>query len=997
MIGHDRCSVIAILCAATIAMVADATPATAKQTTFNIPAGDLTHALPMISQVSDIQIIADPRVLDGHKTRGVVGTYSVRRALRVLLQGTGLTFRESGGVFLIVPAPKARPVRRQQADSFESRKPQPHQKVPEPLIVIGQRLADQAAIAIKEREVNISDAVAADDVQRLPDSTVVDALRRIPGVSVLPIADNEHPRDVPIAPVVRGLSQAYNNVTINGLAVASTGIPDAQSNSVSRGVRLDILPASVISSLVVIKTFTPDLNPNAIGGAIDLRTRSAFENGGERYVSVDGGAAVSSRHGEIRSQAPLGTHASLTASDTFGSDDQFGIVLSANYRHRENNSDIHGTSDSNYLEFFNVAGEKIDDPVGGAWMAVPRQDKYWHNSSDRRHWGLTARAEAELGDWHLSMFGGNLLFRDGYTRNEIIIAPLSDEVQDITPTSGRFSGGEVQVGYRDGVTHSKTRIAQFVADWQASPHDKMQFAAGYSRASLQETYKMVKFTGGNADAGTAGNFGFGYDTSAFQYSFNPPPAAYYDLANYGPAYWRKRERHARSRIGVAQLDWRHNMERGESGAGFAAGLSYTDARFSYHYQNVQYRSKDQSLTLNKVGKVTDVRLPFNQEHLSFIVIDPTLAWRLFDQNRQSIFQSDTLDDNLRDDFTHGETNLAAYATARLSNGGLDILGGFRLEQTRAQTDNFSKIEEEWKPEASSAHYTRLLPSLLADWEPGNQLRVRAAYSRTIGRPDYEDYAPRSVIEFAQGATVGDPDAKGVSVTLGNPEIMPRLSDNFDLSFEWTMPGQPNGFLSAALFHKAISHEIFEAQTEGYAMDGVFYRYAEVHRPVNADAAHVSGVELNAMIGSLRPVSHHLTHVGFSANWTLLDGAIKVLRSDGTTRHVPRFVSQPERIGNVSLFYNDGAFELRGAYNATGLALRSLAPDRPDQDIYWAPRHQFDLQARYRFQAGPSVVLDIANITEERVTSLTGPEHRWLKDSYAVPRTISLSLVWGIGA
>lgn len=985
-----------MLCAAPLATLVSASPATAKQTTFSIPGGDLARALPMFSQASGIQIIADPRVLRGCKTRGVVGAYPVRKALRVLLEGTGLTFLESGGVFLIVPAPKARPVRR-KAETFHQVKPSQVTQPPEPLIVIGQRLADQAAIAIKEREVNITDAVASDDVRRLPDSTVVDALRRIPGVSVLPIADNEHPRDVPIAPVVRGLPQAYNNVTVNGLAIASTGIPDAESNSVSRGVRLDILPASVISSLVVIKTFTPDLNPNAIGGAIDLRTRSAFEDGGERYVAVDGGAAVSSRHGEIRPQAPLGTHASLTASDTFGSGDQFGIVISANYRHQENNSDVHGTSDSNYLEFFDADGENIDAPLGGEGTAVPRQDKYWHNSSDRQHWGVTARAEAELGDWHLSMLGADLLFRDGYTRNEIIIEPLSDQVQDITSTAGRFEEGAVQVGYRDGVTHSKTRIAQFVADWQPSEHDQVQFAGSYSRASLRETYNMVKFTGGDADDGTGERFGFDYDTSGFQHSFNPSAGAYYDLASYGPTYWRNRKRYARSHVAVARAGWRHNIERGDRGAGFAAGLSFTDARFSYDYQNQQYRTKNQSLTLDKVGAATDIFLPFNQGHLKFIAIDPTLAWRMFDENRQSMVESDKVDDNLRDDFTHGESNLAAYGMARWSTGKFDILGGLRAEQTRTQTDNFSKFEGEWKPQTSSTRYTQALPSLLANWQPDDQLRVRAAYSRTIGRPDYEDYSPRSIVEFATGAEIGDPDTKGVSVTLGNPQIMPRMSDNFDVSFEWTMPGQSNSFLSAALFHKTISNEIFEAQTQGYAAGSVFYRYAEVHRPVNADAAHVSGVELNAVVGSLRRVSQHLSHVGFSANWTFLDGAIKVLRSDDTTRYVPRFVSQPDRIGNFSLFYNDGAFELRGAYNATGLALRSLAPDTPYQDLYWAPRHQFDIQARYRFRAGPSIVLDIANVTEERLTSLTGPDHQWLKDSYSVPRTISLSLVWGIGS
>ena len=69
------------------------------------------------------------------------------------------------------------------------------------------------------------------------DLTVVNALRRIPGVSVLPVSDNEHPRDEAISPVLRGLNQAYNNVTVNGLPIASTGTPLSGSGNAGRGVR----------------------------------------------------------------------------------------------------------------------------------------------------------------------------------------------------------------------------------------------------------------------------------------------------------------------------------------------------------------------------------------------------------------------------------------------------------------------------------------------------------------------------------------------------------------------------------------------------------------------------------------------------------------------------------------------------------------------------------------------------------------------------------------
>src|SRR5688500_6112554 len=65
----------------------------------------------------------------------------------------------------------------------------------EEVIVTGIRHANQAAIESKQRAINITDVVSATDVRALPDVTVAEALRRVPGLSVVPASDNEHSRD----------------------------------------------------------------------------------------------------------------------------------------------------------------------------------------------------------------------------------------------------------------------------------------------------------------------------------------------------------------------------------------------------------------------------------------------------------------------------------------------------------------------------------------------------------------------------------------------------------------------------------------------------------------------------------------------------------------------------------------------------------------------------------------------------------------------------------
>ena len=971
----------------------------AQSPAFSIPEGSLSDALAAFSTTTGIQVMADPAVLRDRRTKGIRGRLDAERAIARLLRGTGLVSRRRGQVILIEAA------RQKRAPTLRER---PHRAVREAIApplgsstirVVGRRVADERALAAKARARNIVDAVSSDEVRRLPDLTIVDALRRLPGVSAVPIADNEHPRDVPIAPVVRGLTQDYNNVTINGLPIASTGIPDAGSNSAVRGARLDILPASLVSGILVIKTFTPDLDPNAIGGATDLSTRSAFEDGGRPFLSAEAGVAATSDHGEVQPQSPLGVQLALTASNTFGADHRFGLVLSANYQHLDNNSNVHGTADSGYLFFYDEDGQRAPDGSFGNGIPVPQQDRYWYNASNRWRWGVTARAEADLDSLRLSAMAGAYRYIDGYTRNEILIEPNAARLAEQTPTSGHFDSASAQVGYREGTTRSDTRLLEFDADWTIGPKDELLLRGGTSRATMRERYDMVKFTAGlNAAGSVVGtpSLAFDYDSAPFQYSFNVPAAGYYDLSQYSAGYWRNRGRQATSRVDTLRGDWRHNIGEGDIGLGFAAGGAWTRTSYTYAYQNAEYRTTDRSLTLAGAGYVSDAVLPFNQNGLRLLVIDPVRAWAMFAANQDSIYTSSTEADNLEDDFAHAETAASGYGLLRYAAGPFELLGGARLEHTAVETRANIAVQDEWVRSRTGSRYLQALPSLLLNYRPFADLRLRAAYSRTIGRPSYESYAPHAAIEFGSGAVIGDPNSQGIRVTSGNPDIKPRLSDNFDLSFEWTLPRRLDGMLSAALFYKAIDHEIFASTTTGYDFGGVHYVNAQVTRADNATAAHIAGLELSAMIGSLEPIAPLLRHVGLNANWSLLDGAVTVPDSSGTARTVHRLVGQPNEIGNVTLFYSRGGFELRGALNWTGTGLRSITPDVAWQDVYWAPRRQFDAQARYHFGSGLSMIVDVANVTKARLTSVTGPGRRWLKDSYSVPRTLWVSLHWNGG-
>ncbi|MEC5080680.1 TonB-dependent receptor, partial [Xanthomonas oryzae pv. oryzicola] len=397
--------------------------------------------------------------------------------------------------------------------------------------VTGVRRANAAAVESKRAATNITDVISATDVRALPDSTIVEALRRVPGLSVLPATDNEHPRDEAATPVLRGLGPSYNNVTIDGLTIASPGTPNGTLGSITRGVRLDLLPSSMVSELQVVKTFTPDLDPNATGGAINLKTRSAFENGGNPFFSADAALGHANDVGKPRDQEDPGYRVNATGSRTFGSEQQYGVTVSANYQTLSSYTETHMTTDTVHYGFYDNNGVlQSGANLGNGW-AVPQQDKYWYVQDQRDRYGVTGKFEmrpsAALEAYAMA---GYYYFKDDMERNEVIIDPRNrGQVFNQTATSGSYPGGDIELGYSNQIVTTRTKVAQLGTIWR--PTDRQQFSArgAWSDATYDEPIRMIKYatgitrpapvpvgqTGSGVTIYATPNYAFNYDTSGF--------------------------------------------------------------------------------------------------------------------------------------------------------------------------------------------------------------------------------------------------------------------------------------------------------------------------------------------------------------------------------------------------------------------------------------------------------------------------------------------------
>ena len=139
----------------------------------------------------------------------------------------------------------------------------------EEVYVVGIRKSLQDAADIKRNAGNIVDAISAEDIGKLPDANVAEALRRVTGVQI-----GVDDTGTGTGFQVRGFSQ--NRVEINGRTLVSNGDTDARTNS------FNTTSSTLFKSIEVIKTPTADMTEGAIGATVKLNTFRPFDFKGQK-------------------------------------------------------------------------------------------------------------------------------------------------------------------------------------------------------------------------------------------------------------------------------------------------------------------------------------------------------------------------------------------------------------------------------------------------------------------------------------------------------------------------------------------------------------------------------------------------------------------------------------------------------------------------------------------------------------------------------------------
>lgn len=825
--------------------------------------------------------------------------------------------------------------------------------------VTGKALSTRKAIADKRSERVISDGVSADDIGSIPDFGLGEALQRVPGVSM--ILNNG--RGEAQFMTLRGFNPDYNSVLVDGVALPST-------ETTRRTVSFDVLPASLGKQVTVYKTFTPEMDGNAIGGITDLHTRSAFDQLGF-HLSGRSDLADWQNKRKLHGTTPSG-QLEGTISNTFGADNSFGALLSASY-YRRDSSSLNTSVDS--YSYFSSTGNltnaaKLTQATQNVDAAIAMPDRLRWLSYDNIRQRKALFSKLEFDDHqafraHLS--GGFFQHLNDEDRRAQWIQNTTASASAVTlatPTSGSVASGQSQSDYAKYDQNRRIRYGEAGVEFEPRADQLIDFTVNRAIGSYRQDAHLYTFASADS-AKLAYNYSY---VPGDVPSFTPVnPSFLLNPANYSQTENTVQRETSTNAITTLKLDFAQNLQDGARGWGYKAGLQARNLTQNYNYdENKLIPKSGTTILMSTVGAAPFVVNPYDSGGRPLLLPEPNAAAAYFQANPGSYVAASTNTQNsTQKDFGIREDIHAGYALTAYRAASWSSIFGLRYERTRQDVNTYvaspANQTNLYVPSATSRVYSNTLPSWNLSVDLSQALRLRAAASETVARATYSQLGQNS--SSVSGTTI--------SQTLANPQLAPRKSTNLDLSLEWYW--SRDSLLSAALFHKAIRDEIANLTSTQTSTIGTTNYTLKATQAQNVGDAAVNGIELGLLATRFSALPWPFNQFGATFNLTLLDMTPSLITmGNGARRRMPSLMESPKSMMNTSLMWGNGPVGAQLSYNRTGKTLITLSTTNSAQDVYYAALGTFDAQLSYRFSQRLGFLVQGKNLTDTKPTRVTGP-------------------------
>ncbi|WP_439635358.1 TonB-dependent receptor [Oceanicaulis sp.] len=835
------------------------------------------------------------------------------------------------------------------------------------IIVTGYRESNQASIEAKREAPGILDAISQDQIGLLPDLTIADVARRIPGLATISQAGAVGNRSVDAeeSVIIRGLDPNFNLTTFDGAPIASTSENDRAAN-------LSIIPPTVVSRIEAVKTLSADLNPHGLSGQLNLVTMSAFDRNGP-FAAARASVGVNSTAGQGLESDKPSLRVGGVYSNVLGAQDQFGLVLSASYEefHEASLDYRPGAASDTYLFYdADTSSNAIMDEfaLSNGMPASRRNQLYLFDNSRERASGV-AKFEYQPSDRTEASILFGAFYQDEQEARHEHLALANKGVRPINQTllEGDYTQGRVETGMVYQPEESLTTVVTGQVEHRFDNDAALNLTASFSRADVDVIRNMYKFRPGY-DAET----GYHYDlTSGRPVLDFVNPDQVNDLSTYTNNYIRERTQDIEQTLSYFAGSYGWNVDRDDMGFGLKVGAQYTGRDQSFDREYIEgdvFDANGDLVTLDQF--VEDLILPSYDPDVQFRLIDGDALHEAWIAQGRPI-TSDRSDNSISDDYTIKEEMWGLYGRVVYRADRFNLQAGLRYDDTQADISLYARNDAldaipndaaQYVPENRSNDYAFWLPSVIGTFDLTEDLILRAAYGRTIGRPNFN--------QMASQERIGEPDLSNgsISISRGNPDLEPLVSDNFDLSLEYYFDGGQS-MVSLAGFYKDVDGLIYTQTVLDPAYDYEGQQLsATITQPINTTGSTIYGVELGVRKDFADMFDGLLSGFVFDGNLTWIGSEFTFINAEGVARDLDGWENQPEFLANAQLSYENGPYGAKIAYNHVGEFLANILADEGDlYEMHRQGRGVWDVQARYEVNDQLQLIAEVQNLTEEGVS------------------------------
>lgn len=878
----------------------------------------------------------------------------------------------------------------------------------EEITVTGLRQSIINSMTIKRDSLGIVDAIAPQDIGKLPDANLAESLQRITGVSI----DRSGGEGEFVT--VRGFGPEFNTVLLNGRQIAT---PTDPSQASGRAFSFDTLASELVSGVEVYKSSTAHLQSGGVGSTINIKTARPFDYSGFKFA----GSADANYEENSKKASPDG---SFLLSDRFA-DGNLGLLASGSYQHRKDR--LNTVATDGWIVNPAVPAAAINGGAGvitpsnpNGNLFVPQDFGPNVNFEDRERIGGTLVLQYKASD-ALTITADTLYSRftdksdDRSYGHWFTPSNLTNVTTDAHGTVIDMTQGVGQASDFHDKSYSKktdTIAGGLNADWKLADRITLNLDGSFSHAKedpnggAESQLALLGFPGqtvrfrsdgeivpyvtgfiqptSGTNAGVVGGThplfehvmllrGYGVDDKVYQFRADldikgdNPKEGLVDLRLGGYFSHDQKDTALYSNDGLTgcatcgyTIAAPASLPIGlfDAGSNFLSGVSGAN------------RTPAQWLTFNGPALFNAITQEQGATKPGFTFAPPLrndslVTERVFGGYLETVFGGSLLD-----------RPFSTVVGVRAENTQSTVSGLATpfIALTKLLTDatQYGVTTGGTATVSATNTYTDILPNLSFKWDLTDNLIGRFAASQTMTRPTLEELSPVTTLVTLRPGNF--------AASSGTANLSPFRSNNLDLSVEYYY-GNGN-YASVGAFYKTVSNFIVLNQTTGTVKNSVGTPLLDpatglpaqftITAPANGPSSVVTGLEaaLQQAFGD--------TGFGAQLNGTLAHSDKKLDPTNLTNKFALTGLSNS---ANAVLFYDKGVFEARTALNWRDHFLQYLSPpplNGAGQAVTQVrSRYQLDASATYHINKNFGIFVEGANLTNQYLLKYAYYENQFL--------------------